>query len=232
MGVLGTTITPYLFFWQPAMVVEDEKSAGRTDLAQRVGATEQEIAAVDTDNRSGMIYSNLMTFFIIVTTAATLGAHGRYDVSTAQQAAEALRPLAGNYAYLLFTAGMVGTGLLAVPVLAGSSAYVLAELFGFAEGLAERPRRARGFYAVIALGIAIGMLMNFARIDPIAALFWSAVINGLAAVPLLAFIVILANKADVMGACKSSFAANAWGWATVGLMSAAAVSMFAFWGQS
>jgi NRAMP (natural resistance-associated macrophage protein)-like metal ion transporter len=232
MGVLGTTITPYLFFWQPAMVVEGEKAAGLTKLAQRRGATPEEIADVDLDNRTGMIYSNLVSFFIIVTTAATLGAHGRYDISTAQQAAEALRPLAGVYAYLLFTLGMVGTGLLAVPVLAGSSAYVLAELMGFAQGLGERPRRARGFYAVIVLGIGLGMLMNFARVDPIQALFWSAVINGLAAVPLLTFIVILANRRSVMGPCKSSLAANLWGWATVALMSVAAISMFVFWGKS
>lgn len=232
MGVLGTTITPYLFFWQPAMIIEDEKSMGRVTDESLRGATKAEIFETDEDNWIGMGYSNAMTFFIIVTTAATLGVHGNVNIATAQDAAQALRPLAGDYAYLLFMLGMVGTGLLAVPVLAGSSAFVLADAFGISGDLTEKPRRAPAFYSLIVAGIAFGMVMNFFHIDPIKALYWSAVLNGVVAVPLLIFLTLLGNNRRVMGEWRNSPATNVWAWLTILLMGASAISMFAFWGRS
>ncbi len=228
VGVLGTTITPYLFFWQASLMVEEEKSEGKTSVAQRRGTDEGAVRTMHADVNAGMIFSNIVAFFIIVTTAATLGAHGKHDIATAQQAAEALRPLAGRFAALLFTLGMVGTGVLAVPVLAGSSAYVVAQTFRLREGLNEKPQRAPEFYGVIAAGILVGIAMNLFRVDPIKALFWSAVLNGVAAVPLIAVIVFIASDANVMGKWRSSLLARAWGWATVALMGAATLAMFYF----
>ncbi|MDP9019011.1 MAG: divalent metal cation transporter [Candidatus Eremiobacteraeota bacterium] len=229
VGVLGTTISPYLFFWQSSLMVEEEKDIGRTTIGARRGATEQEIKDCHADVNTGMIFSNLVMFFIITATAVTLGAHGKHNIATAQEAAEALRPLAGNFTYLLFTLGMVGTGMLAIPVLAGSSAYVAAEMLSFRTGLGETPKRAPRFYAILAAGVIIGVLMNVIGIDPIKALFWSAVLNGVAAVPLVYAIVHIANKTEIMGRWKSSVLANIWGWATFVLMGAAAVLMFVFW---
>ncbi len=180
------------------------------------------------DVNTGMIYSNLVAFFIIVTTAATLGAHGRTNIETAQDAARALRPLAGPFAELLFALGMVGTGILAVPVLATSSAYVAAETFRLREGLGEPLHRAPHFYAVIAAGILIGIGMNLLRVNAIKALFWSAVLNGIAAVPLIAVVVLLASSRSLMGDWRSSPLARAWGWGSVVLMGAATLGMFYF----
>jgi NRAMP (natural resistance-associated macrophage protein)-like metal ion transporter len=228
VGVLGTTITPYLFFWQSSLMVEEEKETGNATVASRRGTNEQAVKDMHADVNAGMIFSNLVAFFIIVTTAATLGAHGRHDIATAQQAAEALRPLAGRFAELLFTLGMVGTGILAVPVLAGSSAYIAAQTFRFREGLNEPPQRAPKFYGVVAAGIVIGIAMNLLKIDAIKALFWSAVLNGVAAVPLIAVIVWIAANPKIMGSWTSSMLARAWGWATFALMGAAALGMFYF----
>ncbi len=228
VGVLGTTITPYLFFWQASMMVEEDKKSGNTTLASRRGSDQPAIRDAHADINAGMIFSNIVAFFIIVTTASTLGAAGKHDIATAQQAAEALRPLAGNFASLLFTLGMVGTGILAVPVLAASSAYVAAGTFKFREGLNEQPRRAPIFYGVIAAGIVIGIMMDLLRIDPIKALFWCAVLNGIAAVPILAVIVRLASDRKVMGQWRSSVLAKAWGWSTVALMGIAVLGMFYF----
>ncbi len=228
VGVLGTTITPYLFFWQSALMVEEDKKAGKTTLRKRRGTNAKDLAAMHADVNAGMIFSNLVAFFIIVTTAATLGAHGKHDIQTAKQAAEALRPLAGRFASLLFTLGMVGTGILAVPVLATSSAYVAAETFGFREGLSESLRRAPLFYGIIAAGILIGIAMNLLQVDAIKALFWSAVLNGIAAVPLIAVIVWLASRRKTMGEWVSSPLARAWGWGTFALMGGAAAGMFYF----
>ncbi|MGB8519252.1 MAG: divalent metal cation transporter [Candidatus Tumulicola sp.] len=228
VGVLGTTITPYLFFWQASLMVEEEKTEGKTSVAQRRGTDEPAVRAMHADVNAGMIFSNVVAFFIIVTTAATLGMHGRHDIATAQQAAEALRPLAGKFAALLFTLGMIGTGVLAVPVLAGSSAYVVAQTFKLREGLNEKPQRAPEFYGVIVAGILIGIAMNLVHIDAIKALFWSAVLNGVAAVPIIAVIVLLASDANVMGEWRSSPLARVWGWATVALMGVATLAMFYF----
>ena len=228
VGVLGTTITPYLFFWQASLMVEEDKESGNTTLAERRGTTDEAVKTMHGDVNAGMIFSNLVAFFIITTTAATLGLHGKHDIATAQQAAEALRPLAGRFAELLFALGMVGTGILAVPVLAGSSAYVAAQTFKFREGLNEPPHRARKFYGVLAAGIVVGIAMNLLHVDAIRALFWSAVLNGVAAVPIIAVIVHFASDSSLMGKWRSSVAARVWGWATVSLMGAATVGMFYF----
>lgn len=232
VGVLGTTISPYLFFWQSSLMVEEEKQLGRTTIKERKGATNREIIDAHTDVNTGMLFSNLVMFFIVTTTAVTLGAHGKHDIATAQDAAEALRPLAGDFAYILFTVGMVGTGMLAIPVLAGSSAYVAAEMLSFKTGLNETPSRAPRFYFVLGAGIVIGVVMNFIGIDPIKALFWSAVLNGVAAVPLVYAVVHIANNSKIMGRWKSSLAANVWGWATFALMAVAAILMFVYWNQA
>lgn len=228
VGVLGTTITPYLFYWQSSLMVEEDKQAGKTTLAQRRGTDEASVRTMHGDVNTGMIFSNIVAFFIIVTTASTLGAAGRHDISTASQAAAALRPLAGRFAELLFALGMIGTGMLAVPVLAGSSAYVAAQTFGFREGLGESVRRAPRFYLIIAAGVLVGIGMNLLRIDAIKALFWSAILNGIAAVPLLAVIVWLASDRNVMKEWRSSPLARAWGWATFALMAGATGGMFYF----
>lgn len=228
VGVLGTTITPYLFYWQSSLMVEEDKEAGKATLSQRRGTDEASIRTMHADVNAGMIFSNIVAFFIIVTTASTLGAAGRHDISTAAQAAEALRPLAGRFTELLFTLGMIGTGMLAVPVLAGSSAYVAAQTFGFREGLGEPVRRAPRFYLIVAAGMLVGIGMNLMRIDAIKALFWSAILNGIAAVPLLAAIVWLASDRAVMKEWRSSPLARVWGWATFALMFGATAGMFYF----
>lgn len=228
MGVLGTTITPYLFFWQSALEVEEEKAEGRTTVAQRRGATAEEISQAHFDVNAGMLFSNVVMFFIITTTALALFANGHTSIQTAQDAARALRPLAGDSAYLLFTLGMVGTGLLAIPALAGSSAYVAAEMLAFRrQGLDEPPSRAPRFYGVLIAGLIVGLLVPFVHVDPIRALYWSAVLNGVVSVPLIFLIIRIANDAGIMGKWRNSFAANAWSWLTFVLMGAAAVALFA-----
>jgi Mn2+/Fe2+ NRAMP family transporter len=232
VAVLGTTISPYLFFWQSSLMVEDEKAMGRKTQAARRGATAGEIRDAHADVNIGMLFSNLVMFFIIVTTATTLGAHGKHGIATAQQAAEALRPLAGNFAYLLFTLGMVGTGLLAVPSLAGSSAYVLADIFRFRQGMDEKPNRAPKFYAAVVAGIAAGVVMNLAHVDPIKALYWSAVANALASVPLVILVSIIANDKRVMGEWRNTPIANFWSLLAILTMTGSAVLLFVYWGKS
>ncbi len=232
MAVMGTTITPYLFFWQACLMVEEEKAQGRTSVQARRGATEDEIKDAHLDANIGMIFSNVVAFFIIVTTAATLAATGHGNIQTAQDAARALEPLAGRFAYLLFTLGMVGTGLLAIPALVGSSAYVVAECFKWKEGLDQPLRRAPGFYGTLVVGMLLAMSMNFLHVNAISALFWSAVINGVVAVPLLCVVVAFASSKRIMHKWRSSLVARVWGWATVLVMGLAAIGIFAFWGKS
>ena len=228
MGVLGTTITPYLFFWQSALEVEEEKAEGRKTVAARRGATDEEIRDAHFDVNVGMVLSNLVMFFIITTTALTLFAHGKTNIQTAQDAAQALRPLAGDFAYLLFMLGMVGTGLLAIPSLAGSSAYIAADTLSFKRaGLDNPPNRAPRFYGVLAAGLIIGICMPFTGIDPIRALYWCAVLNGIVSVPLIFLVIRIANDNKLLGRWRNSRLANAWGWVTFLLMGAAAVALFA-----
>jgi NRAMP (natural resistance-associated macrophage protein)-like metal ion transporter len=232
MAVLGTTITPYLFFFQAALMVEEDKQRGKSTEAARKGASPQEIADTHLDVNAGMLFSNAVAFFIIVATAATLGAHGRHDISSAADAAKALEPLAGRFAGGLFALGMVGTGLLAIPALVGSSAYIASESLGFRRGLDRTPQRAPQFYTVLVVGMLVAIVMGILKINPIGALFWCAVINGVVAVPILAVIVYFASDTRIMGRWASSLVARAWGWFTVGAMALAAVLMFAFWGKS
>ncbi|MDQ2865474.1 MAG: divalent metal cation transporter [Candidatus Eremiobacteraeota bacterium] len=232
MAVLGTTITPYLFFWQACLMVEEEKSIGRNTALSRRGATEQEIKDSHIDCNVGMIFSNIVAFFIIVTTAATLAASGHSNIQTAQDAALALRPLAGRFAYLLFSLGMVGTGLLAIPALVASSAYVAAETLQWKHGLSLNLQKAPGFYGTLIVGMIVAVAMDFLHVNVISALLWSAVINGIVAVPLLAVIVWFAGSKKLMSKWRSSLLARIWGWATVAVMGVAAISIFVFWGKS
>jgi Mn2+/Fe2+ NRAMP family transporter len=227
VGILGTTISPYLFFWQASQEVEEERAEGRT-LAQRKGATDQELRALQTDVLTGMFFSNFIMYFIILTTAATLHAHGITRIDTAQQAAEALRPLAGNGAYLLFTLGLIGTGMLGVPVLAGSCAYAISEAAAFRGTLARTPQRARRFYTVIAGAMIIGLAFNYLGLNAVRMLFWSAVLNGVLAPPLIVLVVLLTSNPKVMGDRVNSPLLRFLGWATFVVMSVAAIGMFVF----
>jgi NRAMP (natural resistance-associated macrophage protein)-like metal ion transporter len=230
MGVLGTTITPYLFFWQASLMVEQEKDEGNIKLADRRGASREEIKEAHFDVNAGMILSNAVMFFIIVTTALTLNAHHLTNVATAQQAALALEPLAGKFASVLFMLGMVGTGLLAIPSLAGSSAYVVSDVFAFrgATGLNVQANKAPRFYAVVGLGILLGVAMTLFHVDAIKTLYYSAVLNGLVAVPIVFILIRIANNADIMGEWVNSLAANLWAWLCFALMGAVAISIFVF----
>ncbi len=225
-AALGTTITPYLFFWQTSMTAEERQARGREGRSD--SASSDSIRAVHGDANTGAIYSNLVMFFIIVTSASTIGAHGGH-IATAQDAAEALRPLAGNFAFALFTLGIVGTGLLAVPVLTGATGYMFADLLGLREGLNQKPQRARGFYAIIVLGVVAGTIMGLVHVDPIKALFWSAVFNGVAAVPLIYAIIRLARDEGTLGTWVVSRAALVWLWLSFALMFLSALGTFAAW---
>jgi len=224
VGLLGATISPALFFWQAAGQVEEERGKGRA-LAQRKGATAGELRFARTDTVTGMFFSNFIMYFIILTTAATLHAHGETDVTTARQAAEALRPLAGNGAYLLFTLGLIGTGMLGVTVLVGSCAYAVAEGAVWRGSMADKPRSARKFYAVMAVAMALGLALNYLGFNAVKMLFWAAVINGLLAPPLILLVILLTSNHKVMGKRVSPPLLRYLGWATFGVMTAAAAGM-------
>jgi len=226
VAVLGTTISPYLFFWQASHEVEEEKAQGRRSLAERRGATAHELADARLDVGTGMFFSNLVMFFIMLATGATLHASGKTEIESARQAAEALRPLAGDGAYLLFAAGLVGTGLLAVPILAGSASFAIAEVFGWRAGLDLRPRRGRGFYLVFAGAVIAGMALNLAGTNPIRMLFLSALLNGLLAPPLLLLVMLVGNNRTIMGERANGPWLNVLGWLATALMSLAAVAFF------
>ncbi|MDD5542011.1 MAG: Nramp family divalent metal transporter [Acidobacteriia bacterium] len=227
VGILGTTISPYLFFWQASQEVEDQRAQGKITVEQRKGATVKELRAARTDVLTGMFFSNLVMYFIILTTAATLHAHGQTHIETAREAAEALRPLAGNGAYLLFTLGLIGTGMLAVPVLAGSAAYAVAEAKQWRGTLEDRPSLSRKFYAVVAVSMVLGLVLDFVGFNAVKMLFYSAVLNGVLAPPLIVLVVLLTSKPEVMGTRVSSRLLRYFGWATAAVMTAAAVGMFA-----
>jgi Mn2+/Fe2+ NRAMP family transporter len=226
VAILGTTISPYLFFWQASQEVEEEKAAGHRTLEARRGATPEELADREVDIGLGTLFSNLAMFFIIVTTASTLHAHGRTDLTTSADVAEALRPLAGRYAMLLYTVGIVGTGLLAIPTLAGSAAYAFAETFGWRQGIDEPFSRARAFYSVIAVSVAIGIAMDFAGISPVQALYWTAVLNGLLAPFLLVGVLLAASDRRLMRGQPSSRLGRAIVGLTTLAMFAAGIAMF------
>lgn len=222
IAILGTTISPYLFFWQAGQEVEQEKADGVMDAEQRA-ATPQAIADEKLDTNVGMFASNLVMFFIILTTAATLHASGQTEIQSATDAAQAFRPLLGPAAEIVFALGIIGAGLLAVPVLTGSSAYAVAEAFDWREGLDEPVKQARGFYWVIALSTLEAMLVTVIGISPFKALLYSAILNGLIAPPLLWIVVRLSNRRDVMGEYTNGRWANILGWATFGMMTVATV---------
>jgi NRAMP (natural resistance-associated macrophage protein)-like metal ion transporter len=224
VAILGTTISPYLFFWQAAEEVEEERAKGR-GISQSKGATARELRTARADTIAGMFFSNLIMYFIILTTAATLHAHGQANITTARQAAEALRPLAGDGAYLLFTVGLIGTGMLGVPVLVGSCAFAVAEGAAWRGSMADKPRSARKFYAVMAVVMALGVALNFTGVNAVKMLFWSAVINGLLAPPLILLVILLTSSEKVMGKRVNSPPLKYLGWATFGVMTAAAVGM-------
>jgi NRAMP (natural resistance-associated macrophage protein)-like metal ion transporter len=224
VGILGTTISPYLFFWQAAQEVEEERAAGR-NLAQRKGATSADLRRLRIDVFTGMFASNFIMYFIIVTTAATLHADGTTNIGTARQAAEALRPLAGNAAYWLFTLGLIGTGMLGVPVLAGSSAYAMAEAGAWKGSLEKKPRGARRFYSVLAAAMLGGLLINFLVLDAVKMMFWAAVINGALAPPLILLVVLLTSNPKVMGTRVNSPLLRVTGWCTFAVMITATVLM-------
>jgi NRAMP (natural resistance-associated macrophage protein)-like metal ion transporter len=227
VGILGTTISPYLFFWQAAQEVEEEIAEGRSTLAEREGASKREIGRSRTDVLTGMFFSNLVMYFIILTSAATLHAHGKTTISSAREAAEALRPLAGAGAYWLFSLGLIGAGMLGVPVLAGSCAYAIAEAADWVGSLELHPPLANGFYAVIAVAMTIGLGLNFAGLNAVKMLFWSAVLNGALAPPLLILVVLLTSRADVMGEHRNGRLLQSLGWICTGVMLLATIVMFA-----
>jgi NRAMP (natural resistance-associated macrophage protein)-like metal ion transporter len=226
VAILGTTISPYLFFWQTSEEVEEEKSAGQNSLAQRRGATSQELDLRSIDVGVGTFFSNMVMFFIILTTAITLNRHGIMNIQTSRQAAEALRPFAGNFAATLFTLGIVGVGFLAIPTLAGSTSYAFAESLGWRQGLNKKLRQARWFYALILVSTGMGVGLDFIGINPVKALYWTAVINGLLAPFLLVAILIVAADKKLMQGQPSSRL----GWIIVAIttmaMFAAGVAMF------
>jgi NRAMP (natural resistance-associated macrophage protein)-like metal ion transporter len=224
VAILGTTISPYLFFWQAAQEVEEERSRGR-NLAHRRGATPEEVAACRTDVITGMFASNAIMYFVILTTAATLHAHGHTNIATAQQAAEALRPVAGAGAYWLFTLGLIGTGMLAVPVLAGSCAYAIAEAAAWRGSLNRRPRQAKKFYIVLAVSMALGIALNYAGLNAIKLLFTTAVINGVLAPPLILIVLLLTGDKTVMGQAVNSRLLGWLGWITFVVMVFAALGL-------
>ena len=228
VAIFGTTISPYLFFWQSAQEVEDEKADPEAaPLLRHPEQAARELNRIGWETWFGMAASNLVAFFIMLTTAVTLHAAGRTDIQTAEQAAEALRPIAGDMAFFLFSLGLVGTGLLAVPVLAGSVGYAVAETFGLRYGLERRWHQARAFYGVIGLSIVLGLAMEFIGLDPIRALVWSAVVNGVIVVPIMVAMMIVASRPRIMGA----FVAARWqvvlGWAATAVMAVASLAMFA-----
>ncbi len=226
VGVFGTTISPYLFFWQASEEVEDMQANGGAALrALDAKTAAPELRRIKWDTWSGMLYSNITAYFIILATAATLNVSGVTDIETAAQAASALRPLAGDFAFMLFALGILGVGLIGVPVLAGSGAYALSEAMGWNWGLERKATDAWGFYGVIAISVLAGLAIQYSPISPMKALFWSAVINGVVAVPLMVVIILLASKTSVMGAFTSSRTLVALGWIGTAVMGAAAVRM-------
>ncbi|HEY1807384.1 MAG TPA: divalent metal cation transporter [Acidobacteriaceae bacterium] len=222
VGILGTTISPYLFFWQSNQEVEEEIAAGRTTLAARKGATKAELRYARIDVTLGMFLSNMVMYFIILSTAATLFKAGKTDIQTAADAAVALRPIAGRAAEMLLAIGLIGTGFLAVPILTGSSAYAVAEALGWQHGLDKRPRTAKSFYGLIAVSTLIGMAINFTSLSAVRALYLSAVINGLLAPPLLFLILRICNNPKIMGKRVNGRLLNWCGWATTLVMTLAA----------
>lgn len=229
VAIFGTTISPYLFFWQASQEVEELIAA--PSARPLVDAPEQAPAnfrRIKIDTMIGMAFSNIIAFFIMLTTAVTLNLHGLTDIQTSSLAATALRPIAGEFAFWLFSAGIIGTGLLAIPVLAGSAAYAMAGTFKWKNSLEDKPAAAKRFYSIIAIATLLGVAICFAPIDPIKALFWSAVINGVMSVPIMVVMMLMASRNDIMGKFVISRRLRILGWICTGVMALAVLAMF--WG--
>jgi Mn2+/Fe2+ NRAMP family transporter len=227
VAIFGTTISPYLFFWQSSQEVEDEEAdpdAG--PLLDHPEQASRELNRIGWETWLGMAFSNLVAFFIILTTAVTLNAHGQTDIQTSAQAAAALKPIAGDFAFALFSLGIIGTGLLAVPVLAGSAAYAVGETGGWTTGLERAPRDAWRFYAVIGIAILLGVCVDLSPLDPIKALIWSAVLNGVITVPIMAATMVVASHRGHMGAFAATRGQKIGGWLTTAMMAVASIGMF------
>ncbi|HEX7243451.1 MAG TPA: Nramp family divalent metal transporter [Longimicrobiaceae bacterium] len=225
VAIFGTTISPYLFFWQAAEEVEEEIARGRVTVGQRRGASKRAMRAATLDVVVGMSVSVLIFYFIVLTTAATLHAGGQHDIRTAEDAARALRPLAGDFAALLFSLGIVGTGLLGVSVLTGSAALAVAEAAGWPGGMSERPLAARRFYAVMAVSMVAGMAMAFSGADAIRMLFWAAVLNGVLAPPLIVVVLVVCNNRELMGEHRNGVLLNLLGTLAAAVMGACALAL-------
>ncbi len=232
VAVFGTTISPYLFFWQASQEVEEQRATpGERPLTKAPKQAAAELQRIKVDTYLGMAFSNIVAFFIMLTAAVTLHLHGVTDIQTSAQAAQALRPLAGDFAFMLFCAGIVGTGLLAVPILAGSAAYAVAESFKWRMGLGLQFMQARGFYAIVIVATVLGVALNFTAIDPIKALFWSAVINGVISVPVMVVMMLMAVRSDIMGRFVISRRLQLLGWLGAASMAVVVLAMFASWWQ-
>lgn len=227
VAVFGTTISPYLFFWQASQEVEELRDSHTQSLRKAPAAAARHLRRIKLDTFIGMAFSNIVAFFIILTAAATLGARGITDIQSSAQAAEALRPIAGEFAFVILALGIIGTGMLAIPVLAGSAAYAVTESFKWKNGLELKVLEAREFYAIISLATIGGMALNFAPVDPIKALLWSAQINGVIAVPIMVVMMLLAHNPAVMGRFTLTRRHTFFGWLGVGVMACAVVAMFA-----
>ncbi|HTQ74102.1 MAG TPA: divalent metal cation transporter [Burkholderiales bacterium] len=228
VAVLGTTISPYLFFWQASQEVEEQRATpGHEPLREAPAQARSHLARIKVDTTLGMIYSNLIAFCIMLTTAVTLHAAGITDIRSAAQAADALRPLAGQFAFLLFALGIIGTGLLAVPILAGSAAYAVSETFRWPIGLGLTLTQARGFYAILTVATVLGVAIDLYGVDSMRMLVWAAIVNGVISVPIMAVMMLLAVNPAVMGPFVVSRRLNVLGWLGVGVMAAAVVAMLA-----
>ncbi len=232
VAVFGTTISPYLFFWQASQEVEDQRAApGAEPLIAAPEQAREELQRIRIDTYVGMGLSNLVAFCIMLTAVVTLHLNGTTDIQTSAQAAQALRPLAGDFAFVLFAAGIVGTGLLAVPILAGSSAYAVAEAFKWRTGLGLELLQARGFYAIVSIATVLGVALNFTPIDPIKALFWSAVINGVISLPIMVVMMLMAVRADIMGDFVITRRLAILGWLATASMTVVVAAMLVTWGR-
>jgi NRAMP (natural resistance-associated macrophage protein)-like metal ion transporter len=229
VAILGTTISPYLFFWQAAQNAEQDALIMKRIVGRPRRAVQRELRAAARDVNAGMLFSNLIMYFIILTAGATLNQAGITNVQTAEQAAAALRPIAGSAASLLFTVGLVGTGMLGVPVLAGSAAYAVAEAAAWRAGMDEKVHNARQFYGVITVAMVVGMVLNFAHVNAIKLLIWSAVINGLLAPPLIAIVLVVCNNERVMGTHRNGRVLNVLGGLAVLIMTLAAIALVVSW---
>jgi NRAMP (natural resistance-associated macrophage protein)-like metal ion transporter len=226
VAILGTTISPYLFFWQAGQEVEEQHRRHVKPLCVAPRRAGSELRRIRLDTMVGMGFSHLTALFIVIATAATLNAHGITEVESSAQAAEALRPIAGDFAFALFAIGIIGTGMLAVPILAGSAAYAVSESFGWVEGLDRRPREAKAFYATIAVAAIAGLTLNYIGIDPIKALYWAAVVNGILAAPLMVVMMLISTNRNVMGKLAVSGRLAVGGWLATGVMGVVAIGFF------